>query len=45
MELLERFLAARRFGYGDVMDLPARAVDAFCVLEKEMAAEERDASE
>jgi hypothetical protein len=38
-EWLERFQVGRVFGFGDLSSLPARAVDAFCVLEKELAVE------
>lgn len=38
-EWLERYQVGRVFGFGDVSSLPARVVDAFCVLEKELAAE------
>ena len=42
---IERYQAARVFGFGDVMDLPARTVDAFCVLELELAREKRHGDE
>lgn len=38
-EWLESYQVGRVFGFGDVALLPARTVDAFCVLEKELAAE------
>lgn len=38
-EWLERYQVGRVFGFGNVQELPARTVDAFCVLEKELAAE------
>jgi hypothetical protein len=42
---IERYQAGRVFGFGDVLTLPARAVDAFCVLETEIAKEKRDGDE
>jgi hypothetical protein len=36
---LEQFYAWKLFGYTDPNLLPARTVDAFCVLEKELAEE------
>jgi hypothetical protein len=36
---LELFQVSRVFGFGDVMALPGRAVDAFCVLEQELRTE------
>lgn len=39
MEFLEHWQAARAFGFGDIRMLPARTVDAFCVLENESAME------
>ena len=42
---IERYQAARVFGFGDVMELPARTVDAFCVLELELAREKRHGEE
>jgi len=41
---LESYQARRTFGFGDIMHLPARAVDAFSILEIELAAEKRDAT-
>jgi hypothetical protein len=38
-EWLERYQVGRVFGFGSMNELPARVVDAFCVLEKELAAE------
>jgi hypothetical protein len=38
-EWLERYQVGRVFGFGDLSSMPARMVDAFCVLEKEVAAE------
>jgi hypothetical protein len=38
-EWLERYQVGRVFGFGDLSSMPARLVDAFCVLEKELAAE------
>ena len=38
-EWLERYQVGRVFGFGDMTDAPARTVDAFCVLERELAAE------
>lgn len=45
LEFIERYQAGRVFGFGDVLRLPARVVDAFCVLELEMAKEKRDGNE
>ena len=42
---IERYQAGRVFGFGDVMELPARTVDAFCVLELELAREKRHGDE
>ena len=36
---LEEYQARRVFGFGDIAALPARTVDAYCVLEKELAGE------
>jgi hypothetical protein len=36
---LEEFQVRKLFGFGDLTTLSARAVDAFCTLEKELAAE------
>jgi hypothetical protein len=36
---IEEFHVRKLFGFGDVTNLPARAVDAFCTLEKEILAE------
>jgi hypothetical protein len=36
---IEEFQVRKLFGFGDVMLLPARAVDAFCTLERESIAE------
>lgn len=38
-EWVERYQVGRVFGFGDLIAMPARLVDAFCVLEKELAAE------
>ena len=38
-EYLELWHVARLFGFGDTAALPARTVDAFCVLENESAME------
>jgi hypothetical protein len=33
-ELLHAFNASKSLGFGDIYSLPARVVDAFCVLER-----------
>jgi hypothetical protein len=38
--LLEEFHAFRVFGCGDVQSVPARLVDAICVLEQEVRSEQ-----
>jgi hypothetical protein len=42
LDLLARFRARRTFGFGEVMALPAREVDAFCLLENELISESRN---
>jgi hypothetical protein len=42
---IEEFQVRKRFGFGDVSALPARAVDAFCVLEAESIAERMNGNE
>jgi hypothetical protein len=42
---IEEFNVRKLFGFGDVMSLPARAVDAFCTLEREIAMERMHADE
>ena len=37
---IEEFQVRKLFGFGDVMSLSARAVDAFCTLERESIAEQ-----
>jgi hypothetical protein len=39
LAFLEQFYAWKLFGHTDPNLLPARTVDAFCVLEKELAEE------
>jgi hypothetical protein len=39
LALIEEYGAWKAFGHGDYRHLPARLVDAVCVLEKEMAGE------
>lgn len=41
LEFIERWQVARVFGFGDVAEMPARVVDAFCVLENELARENK----
>ena len=41
---LESYQAGRTFGFGDIKNLPARTIDAFSILEMELAAEKRDAT-
>lgn len=41
--LLEEFYAWKLCGHGSYLDLPARTMDAFFVLEKEFLLERRDA--
>ena len=36
---VELFHVGKLFGFDDVMDMPAKAVDAFCVLEQELRVE------
>lgn len=38
---IEAYQAGRVFGFGDVSELSARTVDAFCVLELELAKEKK----
>ena len=45
LALMERYQAGRVFGFGDVLTLGARVVDAFSVLELEIAREKRDGNE
>jgi hypothetical protein len=42
---IEEFHVRKLFGFGDVMSLPARAVDAFCALERESIAERTNAEQ
>jgi hypothetical protein len=42
---IEQYYVARAFGFPDVQALPARTVDAFCVLEAESSAEKDYANE
>jgi hypothetical protein len=42
---IEQYHVARAFGFGSVGALPARVVDAFCVLEAERSAEREYANE
>ena len=42
---IEEFQVRKLFGFGDVMSLPARAVDAFCTLERESIAERMNADQ
>ena len=42
---IEEFHVRKLFGFGDLMNLPARAVDAFCTLEKETISERLHADE
>ena len=42
---LEEFKVRKLFGFGDVMNLPARVVDAFCTLEKESITERMNGDE
>jgi hypothetical protein len=42
---LEEFQVRKLFGFGDVMNLPARVVDAFCTLEKESITERMNGDE
>jgi len=42
---IEEFQVRKLFGFGDVTELPARAVDAFCILERESIAERMHANE
>ena len=42
---IEEYQAGRVFGFGDVSELPARTVDAFCVLELEIAREKNHGEE
>lgn len=42
---IEEFHVRKLFGFGDVTNLPARAVDAFCTLERETVAERIHANE
>jgi hypothetical protein len=39
LDLLDRFYAAKLFGFGNFGELPARVADAFCVLEQQLAEE------
>jgi|SRR5688572_29232481 hypothetical protein len=40
LELLDNYYTGKLFGFGDLSNVPARVVDAYCVLEK-LVAEER----
>lgn len=42
---IEAYQAGRVFGFGDVSELSARTVDAFCVLELEVAKERKHGEE
>jgi hypothetical protein len=42
---IEQYQIARAFGFGRLYGLPARTVDAFCVLEAERSAEREYAGE
>ena len=42
---LEEFHVRKVFGFGNWQELPARTVDAFCVLERELAMERSDGHE
>jgi hypothetical protein len=42
---IEQYYVGRAFGFPDVQSLPARTVDAFCVLEAESSAEREYAKE
>ena len=42
---IEEFQVRKLFGFGDVMSLPARAVDAFGTLERESIAERMNADQ
>ena len=42
LALIEEFLVRRRLGIPHSLDLPARKVDAFLILQDEMEREERD---
>jgi hypothetical protein len=42
LALVEEFLVRRRLGIAQSVDLPARKVDAFLILQDEMEREERD---
>jgi hypothetical protein len=42
---IEEFHIRKLFGFGDVTELPARTVDAFCTLERESIAERMHANE
>lgn len=39
LSLLEEFYTRKQFGFGDVFQLPARTVEAFQLLEREMEVE------
>ena len=42
---IEEYQTGRAFGFSDVSGLPARTVDAFCVLELELAREKEHGEE
>ena len=42
---LDEFLAWKTFGGKEIHSLPARTVDAFCILEREWTAERLHANE
>jgi hypothetical protein len=45
LTLIEEFHVRKLFGFGDISELPARTVDAFCVLERQSIAERRNGNE
>jgi hypothetical protein len=45
IEWLERYQVQRTFGFGDVMRLPARDVDAYCLIENEIIGEKKRAQQ
>jgi hypothetical protein len=45
LTLIEEFHVRKLFGFGDITELPARTVDAFCILERESIAERRNGNE
>jgi hypothetical protein len=42
LEWLESYHVGKLFGFGDPNGLPARAADAFCVLEQEIVSEKNN---